>query len=232
MSLLSLAFEQPLLFVVLVAVFLLVLSVFEQPLLFVVLVAVFLLVLSVHEFSHALVGYWLGDSTAQRMGRLTLNPLAHIDPIGFLALLTIGFGWGKPVPFNPYNLKYPRWGPTLVALAGPGSNLILGAIFAVLFRFFAPLLGGQNLLIVFLSYAAYLNFLLLLFNLIPIPPLDGSKVLLSVLDGPRYAPTRFFLERYGVTVLLTLILLDSFSSLSIFSWLSIGAQGLFRLIGG
>ena len=202
---------------------------FQQPILFVVLVAVFLVVLSVHECAHALIGYWLGDSTAERQGRLTLNPLAHIDPIGFLALLTVGFGWGKPVPFNPYNLKYPRWGPTLVALAGPGSNLILGAIFAVMLRLLGASLGSQNLLIIFLSYAAYLNFLLMLFNLIPIPPLDGSKVLLAALGHPRYAQARLFLERYGTNLLLALIILDSFGGIGIFSWLSTWAQAFLSL---
>ena len=205
---------------------------FKQPLVFFVLVAVFIMVLSVHEYAHALVGYWLGDNTAKRMGRLTLNPLAHIDPLGFVALLTVGFGWGKPVPFNPYNLKYPRWGPTLVALAGPGSNLILGLICALLFRFLFPSLGDQNLLTVFLLYAAYLNFALMLFNLIPIPPLDGSKVLLSALADPRYQAIRFFLETKGSMLLIGLIFLDAFGGVGIFSWLSSAANGLFRLVTG
>ncbi len=205
---------------------------FKQPLIFFVLVAVFVMVLSVHEYAHALVGYWLGDNTAKRMGRLTLNPLAHIDPLGFVALLTVGFGWGKPVPFNPYNLKYPRWGPTLVALAGPGSNLILGLICALLFRFLFPSLGEQNLLTVFLLYAAYLNFALMLFNLIPIPPLDGSKVLLSALADPRYQAARFFLETKGSMLLIGLIVLDAFGGVGVFSWLSSAANGLFRLVTG
>ena len=205
---------------------------FKQPLIFFVLVAVFVMVLSVHEYAHALVGYWLGDNTAKRMGRLTLNPLAHIDPLGFVALLTVGFGWGKPVPFNPYNLKYPRWGPTLVALAGPGSNLILGLICALLFRFLFPSLGEQNLLTVFLLYAAYLNFALMLFNLIPIPPLDGSKVLLSALADPRYQAARFFLETKGSMLLIGLIVLDAFGGVGVFSWLSSAANGLFRIVAG
>ncbi|MDP3793151.1 MAG: site-2 protease family protein [Candidatus Uhrbacteria bacterium] len=205
---------------------------FQQPLVFFVLVAVFVMVLSVHEYAHALVGFWLGDSTAKRMGRLTLNPLAHIDPLGFVALLTVGFGWGKPVPFNPHNLKYPRWGPTFVALAGPCSNLILGLICALLFRFLLPSFGEQNLLIVFLLYAAYLNFALMLFNLIPIPPLDGSKVLLSALADPRYQSMRFFLETKGSLLLIGLIFLDAFGNVGIFSWLSAAAHGLFRLVAG
>lgn len=205
---------------------------FQQPLVFFVLVAVFVIVLSVHEYSHALVGYWLGDMTAKRANRLTLNPMAHIDPVGFLALLTVGFGWGKPVPFNPYNLKYTRWGPTFVAVAGPGSNLLFGVACALLFRFFVPVLGEQNLLMVFLLYAAYLNFALMLFNLIPVPPLDGSKVLLAILADPRYQAIRFFLETKGSLLLIGLIFLDAFGGVGIFSWLSSAANGLFHIVAG
>src|SRR5260221_11664107 len=101
---------------------------FQQPFIFLSWLLAFLLALSIHEFCHAVVGTWLGDSTAERMGRLTLNPAAHIDPLGLLAVVLIGFGWGKPVPYNPYNLKWPKWGPVIIAAAGPASNLIMAVI--------------------------------------------------------------------------------------------------------
>ena len=104
---------------------------FSQPVLFIAWIAAILVALSVHEFSHALAGTVLGDNTAKNMGRLTLNPLAHLDMIGTLMLLIVGFGWGKPVPFNPFNLKYPKWGPAIVALAGPFANLICVVIFVI-----------------------------------------------------------------------------------------------------
>lgn len=205
---------------------------FSDPLVFLVFIAVFMLALSIHEFSHAYAGYLLGDMTAKRMGRLTLNPFAHIDPLGFLALITIGFGWGKPVPFNPYNLKYPRWGPVLVASAGPFSNLIFGTLLAIGYRFAAPVLGDSNLLVIFLSTGAYLNYILMLFNLIPLPPLDGSKALLAVLADERYRSARVFIETQGPYLLLGLIVVDSLFNLGIFSFLNHAALWLVSLIVG
>lgn len=203
---------------------------FSDPLLFLAFITVFLLALSVHEFSHAYAGFLLGDMTAKRLNRLTLNPLAHIDPLGFLALITVGFGWGKPVPFNPYNLKYPKWGPVLVAGAGPFSNLIFGTLLAIGYRFAAPALGEANLLVIFFSVGAYLNYILMLFNLIPLPPLDGSKALLAVLADEKYRQTRFFIETQGPYLLLGLIILDSLFSLGIFSLLNHAALWLVSLV--
>ncbi|MEK7116189.1 MAG: site-2 protease family protein [Patescibacteria group bacterium] len=190
---------------------------FQQPLLFVAWVIAFLIALSVHEFSHALVGNWLGDPTAKRMGRLTLNPAAHVDPIGLLAVIFIGFGWGKPVPFNPYNLTWPKWGPVAIASAGPLSNLILAAFSVILSVNLAPLLGENNLLLTFLVISAQLNVALCVFNLIPLPPLDGSKALLAFLASPQYASARIFIERQGSMLLFLLILLDTVGKLGIFS---------------
>ena len=102
---------------------------FSNPPVFIAAVVAILVALTFHEFSHALVSYLLGDQTAKRMGRLSLNPITHIDPVGFVALVTIGFGWGKPVPFNPYNLRYPKWGSAIVAAAGPVSNLLMIIVF-------------------------------------------------------------------------------------------------------
>lgn len=205
---------------------------FREPILFFLIVATFVIVLSVHEYSHALAGSWLGDPTAERMKRLTLNPLAHIDPVGFLMLLVVGFGWGKPVPFNPYNLRYQRWGPALVAAAGPVSNFLMGMVAVLALRALSPSLGDQNLLVIFLTYAAYLNFLLGFFNLIPIPPLDGSKALLSALANERYRATRFLLETRGPLLLIGLILVDSIFGLGIFSGLSHLAQAIVGAVVG
>ena len=189
----------------------------QNPLYFIAWVAAILIALTFHEFSHALAAHWLGDQTAKRMGRLSLNPLVHLDPIGFLALVLIGFGWGKPVPYNPYNLRYPKWGSTLVAAAGPVSNLVMIVIFGLVFKFVHPFLPLDNLLLAFLELLIQLNLILCLFNLIPVPPLDGSKFLLSALAAPEHYKTRFFLETRGPLLLLGLILLDSLSGLNLLS---------------
>jgi len=203
---------------------------FREPLIFLVIILVFLVALSVHEASHALAAYWLGDMTAKRANRLTLNPMAHIDWLGFLVLVTIGFGWGRPVPFNPYNLKYPRWGPALIAAAGPASNFLLGIVFALMYQIVTPGLGQQNLLVFFLQYGAYLSFLLGLFNLIPIPPLDGSKALLAALAHEKYRHIRFFIETRGTFLLLALIVLDSLFGVGIFRGLASLANAFFHLL--
>jgi Zn-dependent protease len=199
---------------------------FSQPAVFIVWTIAFLAALSVHEFSHALVGTLLGDSTAKRMGRLTLNPLAHVDPIGLIAVFLIGFGWGKPVPFNPYNLKWPKWGATAVAAAGPVSNLIMALISAILGAILAPRLGCDNLLIIFLTIMTGLNLALMVFNLIPLPPLDGSKALLAVLSAPQYAGARRFIETQGMLVLFGLIFLDAVLGLGLFTGLFTWASNL------
>jgi len=197
---------------------------------FVVWVAAILIALTFHEFSHALVANFLGDQTAKRMGRLSLNPLVHLDPIGFLALVLIGFGWGRPVPYNPYNLRYPKWGSTLVAAAGPVSNLLMIVVFGLVFKFVHPFFPEANLLIAFLELLIQLNLILCLFNLIPIPPLDGSKFLLSALAAPEHYKTRFFLETRGPLLLLGFILLDSLSGLNILSTVfSLAANFTLRL---
>ena len=204
----------------------------QDPWLFLIFVIAFLLTLSVHECSHAFMSFLLGDPTAKREGRLTLNPLAHVDFIGFLALVTVGFGWGKPVPFNPYNLKYPKWGPTLVAAAGPASNLVFGVICillsSALLRF--AHLADTNLLIMLLTFMGYLNFLLMVFNLIPLPPLDGSKALLGALSAERYRHTRQMIEQYGPMMLLGLIFLDAVLHVGIFHWITSVAQFCVGLI--
>jgi len=203
---------------------------FQEPVLFFVLVAALVFTLSVHEAAHAWVGDLLGDSTAKRMGRLTLNPLAHLDPIGFLMILLVGFGYAKPVPYNPYNLKYPRWGPALIAAAGPVSNLLFGVICAIVYGLIEPGLGGDNLLVLALWFLGHINFALMIFNLIPLAPLDGSKALLAVLAGPKYERARILIETQGPTILFSLILIDLLLNIGVFSWISTASDWLFRLL--
>jgi Zn-dependent protease len=203
---------------------------FQEPLVFLVIVGALVFTLSIHEFFHAWVARLLGDRTAEREGRLTLNPLAHLDPFGFLLILLAGFGYAKPVPYNPYNLKYPVWGPALIAAAGPGSNLVFGFLFAFLYGIALPALGGDNLLVVALWFLGRINFALMLFNLIPLPPLDGSKALLSALAGPQYQGVRIWLETQGPFLLLGLILIDAALGLGVFSWILSTSEWLFRLV--
>ncbi len=205
---------------------------FVDPWLTVATLVAFLLALSVHEASHALAAFALGDRTAQREQRLTLNPLAHIDWMGFLMLITVGFGWGKPVPFNPYNLKWQRVGPALVAAAGPTSNFLFGTLAIFLFVFFSTLYPPGNLLLVFLFLLAIMNMLLGLFNLIPLPPLDGSKALLAALASPRHAQARQFLETRGPLILLALVFIDLFFGISVFGWLRTAAEALVQGLYG
>ncbi|MGC9049025.1 MAG: site-2 protease family protein [Patescibacteria group bacterium] len=159
----------------------------------------------IHEFSHAWMAYFLGDDTAKRFGRLTLNPLAHIDLFGtilmpiFLSLISGGtflFAYAKPVPFNPYNLRNQKYGPALVGAAGPLANLLVAIIFGLMVRF----LPISNFTF-FLSIIVYANILLMVFNLIPIPPLDGSRILDAFLSE-RWFGLKNFLERNGFLILL------------------------------
>ncbi|MDP3970393.1 MAG: site-2 protease family protein [bacterium] len=189
-----------------------------DPLFIVPWIVTILLSIGVHEFAHALAGYWQGDDTAQRQGRLTLNPIAHVDWLGLMLLLVIGFGWGKPTPFNPYNLKYKKWGSALVSVAGPISNVIMVLVALIVFK----VLGfihidwslSTNLLEVFLLFMVQLNVVLFVFNLIPVPPLDGSKVLYTFLGYKRQALIQM-LETQGPWLLLIVIIFGQ----GILSWI-------------
>jgi Zn-dependent protease len=181
------------------------------------LLAVMLLVaFPIHEFSHALAAFRLGDGTARLMGRLTLDPRAHFDPTGGLLLVIsvmftgFGFGWAKPTPYNPMNLQGGRWGEAIVAAAGPISNLVLAIAASIPLRYID--MAGMNvpLLTEFLLLFVQINLILMVFNLIPIPPLDGSKVLFAFLDPRTSWQARAFLNQYGLFILLGAMLLPLF----------------------
>lgn len=190
--------------------------------------------LTIHEFSHALVGKWKGDKTAEREGRLTLNPLAHVDVMGFISLLLLGFGWAKPVPFNPYNLKDPKWDAVKIALAGPFANLILASIAAVVLRLLlhSVAVTGFTLLEIFLLLVVILNLFLLFFNVIPVHPLDGSKLLFALLDGPKYAALRQFVFTKGPQVLMFLVFLSLLTNIDVFGFVSAPAYGVCSALVG
>lgn len=175
---------------------------------FVSLIFYFLVIIPsaiIHEYAHGWMAYQLGDPTAKYAGRLTVDPRAHIDlwgtilmPLG-LFLLTGGrflFAYAKPVPYNPYNLKDQKWGPALVGMAGPLANFLLAACFGLLVRIFPTSLFAP-----FFAIIVYANITLMIFNLLPIPPLDGSKILYAMLPHSAYQ-VRTFLDRYGFFILL------------------------------
>jgi Zn-dependent protease len=195
---------------------------------------------TVHEFSHALVAVRLGDSTPRDQGRLTLNPISHIELIGLLMILLVGFGWAKPVQINPRNFKNPKNDEILVSLAGPFSNLLFGIAFAVALKFLFTLapqifytVGFGPILFQILSYFVWINLLLAVFNLFPIPPLDGSHILLSLIPD-KFSRFKLVYTRYGRFILIALILLGSFTG---YTLLPIGFltskvyAGLFNLLG-
>ena len=162
----------------------------------------------IHEVSHGYAAYLMGDPTAKNAGRLTLNPLVHLDLMGSLvvpliAYLSAGFmfGWAKPVPYNPYNLKNQKHGDAIVAVAGPASNLLIALIFGLLIRF-GLLIDVINITII--TQIIIINLILAIFNLLPIPPLDGSKILFSFLPY-RYIGFRQNLEKYSLFLLLFVI---------------------------
>ncbi len=164
-----------------------------------------LIAITIHEFAHARMAYHFGDSTAKMQGRMNLNPISHLDPIGTIMILLVGFGWAKPVPINPYNFNQYRRGLRWVSFAGPMVNFILGFFSLLLFTilFNSGLTGG--LLMRFILVLTQLNILLGIFNLIPIPPLDGSKILMSVLPDSYLGYYRT-IEQYAPLILLGLII--------------------------
>jgi len=208
----------------------------SRPLYGLIFAIVIVASLSFHEFAHAYMGFLQGDDTAKRAGRLSLDPRVHLDLMGTLTFLLAGIGWAKPVPFNPYNLRNQKWGPTFVAAAGPLANLflvVISAIFLHLIIAFASF-GSGNALVVFLATMIRLNLLLFVFNLIPVPPLDGSKFLIDVLRrNPNNNRLVFLLETRGSFYLIMFILIDSFllNGLIFGTFFDVISRGILRLLG-
>jgi len=180
-----------------------------------------ILAIAVHEAAHAFVAYVLGDPTAKLQGRVTLNPIKHLDPIGTIMIIVtflsgFGIGWGKPVPINPYNFKNHKQGEALTALAGPMANFIMALISSFIMKFF---IDNLPLFIVnFFQVFIMLNVGLMCFNLIPIPPLDGSKILFMFLPD-KYYSYRPVLEKNGPMILLAVIFLGQFLHIPILFWI-------------
>ena len=204
----------------------------------ILLIPVILFALTVYELAHGYVAYRLGDPTAKYAGRLTLNPISHLDPVGTLMLFIVHFGWAKPVPVDPRYFANPKRDMLWVALAGPGSNIALAFLSGLVIRFINanPYLFHESFLgeafAAMMVLSLQINLALAIFNMLPIPPLDGSKVLYGLLP-PQYEHIAYNLERYGPGVLFALVMLGMLTGVSIF-WAFIGPfVGFFsRLFAG
>jgi Zn-dependent protease len=178
---------------------------FTNPLFFFIWLISLLTAITIHEFAHAWMAVRLGDPTPKLQGRLTLNPAAHLDPMGTLMLLLIRFGWGKPVQFDPYNLANPKRDSALISLAGPAINLFAAVILSIVLRIasapFSPFALFSHLITPFI----YLNVVLAIFNLVPIHPLDGGKILVGLLPRKDAIKVDQFLNRYGLILLLLMV---------------------------
>ena len=175
----------------------------QDPLAFVFLAVALILAISLHEYAHALAADLQGDRLPRAMGRVSLNPARHLDPLGTLLIFLVGFGWGKPVEFRRQALSSQRFGAAIVALAGPLMNLVLAVVgaFGAVWAF----RSGNDTFFLFFETFFFINVVLAVFNLIPIPPLDGSR-LLTIFLPPSKQHILFFLDRYGMVILLLLLL--------------------------
>lgn len=180
-----------------------------DPLSILLHVAMLLISLTVHEYAHARAALAVGDDTAQKAGRISLNPIKHLDPVGTIMFVLsmmggIGFGWGKPVPINPMRFRNPRWDSLLVSLAGPLSNLILAVLVAAVLRM-TPLGLTNGGYLDFMGGLIAINIMLAVFNLLPIPPLDGSHILASLLPASAGRRFEWAIGRYGFMILIVLL---------------------------
>jgi len=192
--------------------------------------------LTVHEYCHALVAHMCGDSTSKDQGRVTLNPLKHIDPLGFIMLIFVGFGWAKPVQFNEQNLRNPKMDVIKIALAGPLSNALIAMILSVVFSLLSSHMVTSTPAMQIASevfiYAIYINWGLFIFNLIPLPPLDGSHLLLHQLK--RFPELYNALYKYGSLLLFALIIgsaLTKINFLPIWPAIQFLGEGFLSLVG-
>ena len=184
----------------------------RSPFAFFLLVIPLLYSIIFHELAHGLVAYRMGDPTAKLMGRLSLNPLRHLDPIGTLLLFLFGFGWAKPVPINPFNFRNSRSGMVKVSAAGITANVVIAFVALFVLQLF-PAVSGTVALILY--YVAQINIMLAAFNLIPIPPLDGSKILIGLLPA-RYEALLLRLEPYGFFIIVALLYLGILDPVIVF----------------
>ncbi len=178
---------------------------------FVFQIAILILSVVIHEVSHGYSAYLLGDRTAYYQGRLSMNPVRHLDPFGSFIVPLIfysfgGFilGWAKPVPYNPFNLKNQRWGEAIVAFAGPLSNILIAIIFGLMIRFLYPMAILPESFFMIAQFVVLINIILAIFNLVPVPPLDGSKILFSVLPY-HMQEVRYSLEKYSIFLVLLFV---------------------------
>ena len=199
--------------------------------------------ITIHELAHGITAYWLGDRTAKDMGRLTLNPIKHIEIFGLLMMAVFGFGWAKPVPINMMNFKRPKRYMAVTAIAGPVSNLILAVFILIIFGLLYTPLGGMyasqgsasGIALAMIQRTAYLSVALAVFNMIPIPPLDGSKVLFSLVSDKTYYKLMRY-ERYGMILLILFVSTAFFSSTvgfavtNLFDRLLVIAQTAYNLV--
>lgn len=178
----------------------------NNPVLFVIFIIALLIAITIHEFAHAWTADRLGDPTPRLQGRISLNPFVHLDLMGMLFLFFVGFGWGKPVIFDPFNLKNPRKDAALISLAGPCSNIILALILALIIKLFIffKLFYATTISLPILSIIIQLNVFLAVFNLLPIHPLDGFKIVEGILPHEKAREWKQ-LERYGIIFLLLMI---------------------------